>query len=128
MKIQNLLMSLTLALVVTGCVTTTPQQGSEAIPRHAKRVQVALYGSTPRPSTTSLDVYDASPARPYKEIALLTCDGENSEEGVMTQAILWRARKIGADAVVRLQPDTRHGGFGIPNGKIYRYTAIVYTQ
>ena len=59
---------------------------------------------------------------------MLTCDGEAAEEGVMTQAIIWQARKIGADAIVKLPSDTRRGGFGIPNGKIYRYKAIVYTQ
>ncbi len=45
----------------------------------------------------------------------------------MTQAMLYQARKIGADAVVMLKYDIRRGGFGIPNGRVYRCKAIVYS-
>lgn len=116
---------LLLTVIAFGCASA-PTDG-EKPPKHAKRVQVALYGSTPRPATATLDVLDAPPSRPHKDIAMLTCDGENEEEAVMTRAILWKARQIGANAVVRLPPDVRRGGFGIPNGRVYRYQAIVYT-
>lgn len=81
-----------------------------------------------RPAKSELEVLTSGPTRPHKAIAILTCDGENSEEGVMTDAIFYHARRIGADAVIMMKPETRRGGWGIPNGLIYRYTAIVYSE
>ena len=58
-----------------------------------------MYDSSPRIPTTNLDVCDSATQRPHKVIALLTCEGAVNQEVVMTRAIFYRARQIGADAV-----------------------------
>ena len=66
----------------------------------------------------------------YKEIALLTCDGTVNEELVMTEAIIYRARMIGADAVLILQRNNYQEGVGPLGGgatrSVYRAKAVVY--
>lgn len=73
-----------------------------------------MYDPTPRPKTTSLDYYDEKtlPQRPYKTIAFLTCEGAVDEEVVMTAAIFYRARMIGADAVVNAGTIISQNGSG----------------
>lgn len=86
------------------------------------------------------------PQRPYKVIALLTCEGAVDQEVVMTTAIHYRARQIGADAVMSLntinpQVDTlnvtqgvaeqaviRGLGIGSSARSVFRANAIVYTD
>ncbi|HEY3931043.1 MAG TPA: hypothetical protein VGM58_01595 [Verrucomicrobiae bacterium] len=137
MKKQKLLMSLALTLIVAGCAT--PHQDADTPPKHANRVQVAIYDSSPRPKTTHLDVYDTQPPqRPYKVIALLTCEGAPKEEAAMTTAILYRARMMGADAVMSANTSFTqegggfilgaNGGFGGGTSTrcVFRARAIVY--
>ena len=139
-------MALSVALAVVailnqGCATGPgpQQQGVETPPQHAKRVQVVMYDPTTRPESKNLDIYDTKePDRPYKVIALLTCEGAPKEEAPMTAAIFYRARKMGADAV--LHSDTSfgesgigvggRGGFGFLSGTrcVFRARAIVYTD
>jgi hypothetical protein len=139
MKIQAILTSLALALIVTGCYTPPQQHDVETPPQHAKRVQVVVYDQTTRPKTDHLDIYDTKPPeRPYKVIALLTCEGAPKEEAAMTTAIFYRARMMGADAV--LHADTAfgdseiglggRGGFGLLGGTrcVFRARAVVYTD
>ena len=98
-----------------------------------------MYDTTTRTKTTHLDIYDTKPPeRPYKVIALLTCEGAPKEEVVMTRAIFYRARMLGADAM--LSADTSfgdseiglggHGGFGLLGGTrcVFRARAVVYTD
>ncbi len=100
---------------------------------------MSIYDSSPRPKTAHLDVYDTkAPERPYKVIALLTCEGAPKEEAAMTTAILYRARMMGADAVMSAEAAvTREGGGFIlgPSGGfgggsntrcVFRARAIVY--
>jgi hypothetical protein len=134
-------MSLALTLVVISCATTSQQHDAEAPPKHAKRVQVAIYDPTTRPIAAHLDVYDMKPPeRPYKVIALLTCEGAPKEETAMTTAIFYRARMMGADAVMSANTSfTQEGGgfvFGPRGGFgggtdtrcVFRARAIVYTD
>jgi hypothetical protein len=132
MKIQPLLTSLVLALVVTSCATSTKPPDGDAPPKFAKRVKVLIYDSTLRTKTAHLDIYEEkAPERKYQPIALLTCDGNSREELVMTEAIFYRARQLGADAVIR----GSQAGITPPLGFVfggmnfqYRATAIVYTD
>jgi hypothetical protein len=141
MKIQTLLIPLALALVITGCATTPQEQNAETSPKHAQRVQVAIYDPTTRPKTAHLNIYDTKPPeRPYKVIALLTCEGAPKEEAAMTTAIFYRARMMGADAVMSANTSfTQEGGgfiFGPRGGFgggsdtrcVFRARAIVYTD
>lgn len=139
MKRRTLLTSLSLAMVVAGCGTTSQQQGAGEPPEYADRAQVAMYDSSTRPQTSHVDVYDTTPPqRPYKVIALITCEGAPRHEAVMTTAILYRARTIGADAVMNADTAftqkgggviwSRRGGFGGGSETrcVFRARAIVY--
>jgi hypothetical protein len=88
-----------------------------------------------------LDIYDLKqPERPFKEIALLTCEGAPKEEAPMTEAIFYRAKQLGADAVLSANTSmgdqgggfvmTPRGGFGMPSGSrcVFRARAIIYTD
>jgi hypothetical protein len=145
MKNKILLISLAVALIMAGCSTTPEQSRPETKPPKANRVQILMYDTTPRTKTTHLDVYDTKPPeRPYKVIALLTCEGAVDQEVVMTTAIFYRARQIGADGVlgagtINTEVDTLNvtegvvqqammKGFGLGSSarSIFRYRAIVY--
>src|SRR5438445_1040255 len=119
----NVLATLTFLSFFIGCSTTPQEQGAEKPPKHARRVQVVIYDSTNRLKTSHLDIYDGRPGlpalagrsrlpqKPYKEIALLTCEGAPKEEAEMTTAILYRARMLGADAVMTVDTAvTQNGG------------------
>jgi len=115
------------------------EKDAEKPPPKAGRVQVLVYDSTPRHKTQNLDVYERKPpARPFKVIALLTCEGAVDQEIIMTTAIFYRARLLGADGIMTLEPQNygEPGSFAISGGpgyawahnhrRIYRGHAIVY--
>lgn len=148
MKSNYLLLSLAAAFAVAGC-TSTPSQFDGEPPPKANRVQILMYDTTPRPKTDHLDIYGPNPPqRPYKVIALLTCEGAVDQEVVMTTAIYYRARQIGADGVINAGTITTQkegtlnvadtvgkqimmnavglGGSGARS--VFRVNAIVYTD
>jgi hypothetical protein len=99
-SIKIAMVSLLVMALASGCASTSSQQSHEKPPPKANRVQIAMYDATPRAPTTSLDYCGFNPPRrPYKVIALLTCEGAPNQEAVMTAAIYYRARQIGANAV-----------------------------
>jgi hypothetical protein len=118
MKIRPMIMLCSAATVLSGCGTPDLFRPTEPSappissfddyrgfdynpPPKANRVQIMRYDSTYRPSTTELDVFgQIPPTRPYKVIALLTCEGRLDQEVVMTTAIYYQARQIGADGVI----------------------------
>lgn len=101
MKISRLLTLLVAALLMPGCASTSSQQSVDKPPPKANRVQVLMYDTAPRAKTDHVDVFVQNPPeRPYKIIALLTCEGRVDQEVVMSTAIYYRARQIGADGVV----------------------------
>jgi hypothetical protein len=141
MKIQKILVSLGLALTFAGCTTTSQHQDGVIPPKHANRVQIAFYDSSTRPQKDQLDIYDIKPPeRPYKVIALLTCEGAPKEEAAMTTAIFYRARMIGADAVMSANTSFAQegggfiigprGGFGGGSSTrcVFRAKAIIYVD
>ena len=106
----------------------------------------------PRAKVGAIEVYQQGkkPARPYKEIALFTVDGEGREEADAVQGFIDLARKCGADAVLvdRAATFKKEGGGKIvdtetkegiqgggsetifyPNARcVFRATAIVWTE
>jgi hypothetical protein len=126
-KPSQLIMILIGALIISGCGTTGPD--GQKPPQHAKRVKVVTYDARPRPLTQNLDVYDAKlPSKAFKEIASLTCEGAPNEEAAMTQALLYRARLLGADGAIIVPPDRtmEWNGFGGSSRRVFRCKAIVY--
>jgi hypothetical protein len=113
MKNTNLLLSLIAAFAVAGCASTPSQQSHENPPPKANRVQILMYDTTSRSATEHLDVCGSTPPqRPYKVIALLTCEGAVDQEVVMDTAIYYRARQLGADAVMNAGTVTSQNGSG----------------
>ena len=119
----------------------------------AASVKVARFDQVTRtPKVGDLDVFTSpqAVARPYKEIALFTVDGEGREEADAVQGFIDLARKCGADAVLvdRAATFKKEGGGKIvdtetkegiqgggsetifyPNARcVFRATAIVWTE
>ena len=126
---------LVIALILSAC-STAPKQAADQPIKHADRVKVATYDSSPRPASARLDVYDlsrdaqANPApKAHKVIALLTCEGGAQEEAEMMNAIMYRARQLGADGVVILPPDRTYGLWSaLGERRIFSAKAIVYSE
>jgi len=121
--------------LASGCASTSSLQSQERPPPKANRVQVAMYDATPRAPTTTLDYLGINPPRrPYRVIALLTCEGAPDQEAMMTAAICYRARQIGANAVqdagtIRTMKMGYYYFYAAPNPRcLYRDYAIVYTD
>jgi hypothetical protein len=113
MKTKNILITLAAAVVAAGCASTSSKQTPEKPPPKANRVQVLRYDTTTRPATTQLDICGTNaPGRPYKIIAFLTCEGAVDQEVVMTTAIYYRARQLGADAVMNAGAIISQNGSG----------------
>src|SRR5580765_4301775 len=109
---NKLFATVLIALVLAGCATSSRQQALEKPPKHAGRVKVLMYDPSPRLKPDRCEVFDAmhSIQKPFREIALLTCEGSVDEEAVMTEAIIYRARTMGADAVIILEPNNYQEG------------------
>jgi hypothetical protein len=87
---------LLLALLV-GCSTLSP---SDPAPRFAERVQAALSEAGHRPPTTSVELIIPQDLRPRRSIARLTAEGKADDEGALQNAMMWKARQIGGQAIL----------------------------
>jgi hypothetical protein len=133
---HRLLATLLVTLLVAGCATTRSPQRAERPPEHAARVKMVIYDSSPRSKLDHIGVFDQTQpiTKPHKNIALLTCEGAPHEEPEMTEAIIYRARMLGADAVIILPINSyQQGGafFGGSGGGgdgrcVFRGEAVVY--
>ena len=119
-------------MLLTGCATPPAQVANSNDPpvRYARYVQVATFDATPRPATTKLNVLQDAPTQKFHPIAQLTIDGESENEGKLINALAWKARQLGADALLMLPPvgQRKYSGFGVPEGThwAYRAQAIVF--
>jgi hypothetical protein len=139
MKYKNLFLMLVTVTALTGCATNSSQKANDKKPPYANNVQILMYDSAPRPKTDHVDVYDTKlPGKPYKVIALMTYEARPDEEIVVTRAVLYRARQMGAQGVIDAttvltnQQDPlvfgSRGGFGGGSKTrcVFRFQAIVY--
>jgi hypothetical protein len=125
MKIRSYLLVFASTAFLVGCANKAEQIHGENKPRHAERVQIAVYDeSAAKSPTEKLEIFDeTSPIqRKHKDVALLTCEGTPREESEMTTAIIYRARKLGADALIILQP--ARSGWG--DRRVFRAKAVIY--
>lgn len=120
--------------IITGC-SSTPQDGLGTPAKFIKRVQFVPYDSIVRQPNPNLVVLDEAPTdKKFKVIAQMTCEGAYHEEVVMTEAMIYEAKKLGADAMVRLPPiqaSTGHGtalGFDHGTRCLFRANAIVFEK
>jgi hypothetical protein len=123
----------TLLLLVSCSSTPSTPASSDPPVSFAGDVKVAIYDTTPRPHTDKLAILAESPSGKCHIIATLTIDGgERSaeNEALLINALAWKARQMGADAIVRLPRlgQRRYGAFGIPRPTdwIFRADAIVF--
>jgi hypothetical protein len=104
---------------------------------YENKVQVAIYDTAPRSPTASVAIITRQEAaiRPHRVIAELTVQGDARDEGLLVNALTSRARKLGAEALIR-QPDASpFGDYGqwTLGGRdrlqrVFRAQAIAYTQ
>jgi hypothetical protein len=99
-------------------------------------VKAAVYDTANRTSTTELEVFDEAKKleRPHKVIALLTAEGAANEEGDLVNAMMFKARQLGANAVVMLPPDRPNAGVVFNNilqpadRRVFRGNAVVFSD
>ena len=137
-KMKILCVLSVLCVLITGCQEyTVNSKTGERVPRYAGRIQVALYDQTTRPENPNFEVF-ARPEdvkRPYKIIALLAHEANPEDEAMMMNAIAYRAKKLGADAMIVLNQQANNAQVNqvvqIANNErkpqIYRANAIIYT-
>jgi hypothetical protein len=121
---------LSILLLIIGCSSTPVSTSGETPVRYARYVQVATFDSSPRSATTKLDILQTPPIKKNHVIAELTIDGSAENEGKLINALAWKARQLGADAMVVLNPvgQRNYDALGIPEEThwIFRADAIVY--
>jgi hypothetical protein len=91
------LVAVVLVPLLIGCAGRSPTRSADDEPvRYAKSVNVAVYDTTQRATVATLAVFQGGqePARPYHVIALLSRDGWPNDEGLVMNAIAWRAPGI----------------------------------
>jgi len=116
-----------------GCSTTPSGNPADPAPKYAGRINVARYDVTPRVPSTAFEVFTRADEvqQPYKIIALLSHESKPKDSGLMINAIAWRARQLGADAMILLPPQEtglRWNQWGVQKQQpIYSANAIVYT-
>jgi hypothetical protein len=103
------------AVFAAGCASTPDPN---APPRYGTSVQVVSYDSTPRPFNPDIQVF-SNPndvqGRPRHPIAQLVRVGWPNDQALIQNALIWRAKSLGADAIILLPP--QYGGFeAIPFG------------
>ncbi len=132
---KNLTTFILTTFLFIGCATS-PQDASNRPPKHVGRVKTAAFDTTARQVTTELEVFDETKKldRPHKVIALLTAEGAANEEGDLVNAMMFKARQLGANAVVMLPPDRPNAGVVFNNilqpadRRVFRGNAVVYKE
>ena len=107
-------------LVLVGCSSTPVSNSSDPPVRFSRYVQVAIYDPVDRPPTDKLTVLKEAPSGKYHTIATSTVDGEAQLEGRLINALAWKARQLGADAIFLQTPLHPHR-----NQWVFRADAIV---
>ena len=128
---KTLLALLIITCVLTGCHNYNIN-GTRPV-RYADGVQVISLDITVRPFNKTLTVFEnveAVKGRKYHKIALLTRSGWPNDEEMLVNAIIWKAKSLGASGVILLP--TVQGAYqfnlGGPSGKpcFYKAEAIVF--
>ena len=102
------------------------------------RVKTALYDTAPRSASTRLDVFQVGekPTKAFHVIAFFTAEGAAHDEAECVQGMVIRARQIGADGLVILEPEApnksivfKHGLIGpSPDARVFKGNAITYDK
>jgi hypothetical protein len=121
-----------LTVIVSGLILAGCASNPDPPPKHMDRIKVLMYDSTRRAMTPRVELYDDTPPKQNKVIALITCEGSYREEIVMKEAIIYKARQLGAEAVVWKDFDKATAGGGSMYGfsaggrRLFRGEAVVF--
>lgn len=117
------------AIVAAGCASSTPDPN--APPRYGTSIQVVSYDSTPRPFNPDIQVFNNPndvQGRPRHPIAQLVRVGWPNDQALIQNALIWRAKSLGADGVILFPP--QYGGFVAipfgPSGRQYSFQAEAF--
>lgn len=133
-RITPRIVTIAAALLITGCRSGHSLPPEERPVSGGRAVQVVAIDSTTRPFNRSIEVItDAAEiaGRPHRKIALLSIFDWPEAETKCVNALVWRAKSLGADAVV-IKPRQKHNYEFRPFAKSgSRYTfsaeAILFT-
>jgi hypothetical protein len=116
------------ALLLAGCASTPDP--NEA-PRYGTSVDVVSYDSTPRPFNPDIQVYynpNSVQGHPRHPIAQLVRVGWPNDQALIQNALIWRAKSLGADGVILFPP--QNGGFVAipfgPSGRQFSFQAEAF--
>lgn len=100
------------------------------------RVKMVTFDSSERPPASRVDVFQPGemPPNTTKAIALLTVEGHANEEVEAIEGMLARCRRLGADALVILEPESPNANLRFrgglagprPSYRIFRGNAVRY--
>lgn len=130
---------LILILLLSAC---SSNKDPNAPPRYASSVIVTSYTTTNYPPTPDLTVYNQGDTiPPHKIIAMLSRHGHERDQGKILNAIAWKARQLGAQAIIILDerpvaaPSTTIAAGVFSTAKsdkkeqpVWRANAIIYTD
>ena len=139
---QNLRRPSTTILCAVLCLSAcSSHKDPNAPPRYASSVIITSYTTTTYPPTHDLTVYNqGDKIPPHKIIAMLSRHGHERDQGKILNAIAWKARQLGAQAIILLdprEPGSEYsavvaGGFASAKTSkeqpVWRANAIIYTD
>ena len=132
MKMLNNFLIAVAVMLLIGC-HSYDVNGTRPV-RYANSVQVTALDSTLRPFSKTIEVFqnaDELKTQPYRKIALLSHSGWPNDEALLNNALIWKAKSLGATGVILLPPSRIGYQFNLfaHTGVSYNYLAqaIVFT-
>ena len=92
-------------LILTSCSSVPP---AERPPRYGKGVQAVMLDSTPRVFNPTVEVFQRREDlgdRPRRTIAIVSHDGWPNDQAALVTALIWKAKALGADAIILHPPE-----------------------
>jgi hypothetical protein len=100
---KNIIICFALLFLLTAC-NSYDVNGTSPV-RYASSVQIITLDSTKRPFSKSIEVIqtkDDLHGRAYHKIALLSHEAWPNDENMVINALIWKAKSLGADGVILL--------------------------
>ena len=126
MKMPNNFLIAVAVMLLTGC-HSYDVNGTRPV-RYANSVLVTVLDSTPRPFSQTIEVFQNTEelkTRPYRKIALLSHSGWPNDETLLNNALIWKAKSLGATGVILMPPGRIGYQFNLfaHSGVSYNYLA-----
>jgi hypothetical protein len=104
MKTATLLLVSLSGLLLAGCQSRSYDVNGSQPVRYAREVQIVMLNPSARPVSPTIQIFENATEvkRAFTKIALLHRSGHREDEGLIVNAMAWRARQIGADTIIIL--------------------------